>query len=145
MRQIILNAFLVSLAASLLLSCAGTSGEQVSLDTPQMEQSPRGHVAFFFTGGMQYKDNRLAYGEFIYGYESAKKSLLSEGYSYSYHSKLPLEVKNGDLTLSFGAKNLSQAAGMVFIKSNGRFRIVYGIYSGVDIVKMSREYFRRRP
>jgi len=127
------------------MSCAGTSGEQASLDTPQMEQSPRGHVAFFFTGGMQYKDNRLAYGEFIYGYESAKKSLLSEGYSYSYHSKLPLEIENGGLTLSFGAKNLSQAAGLVFIKSNGRFRIVYGIYSGADIVKMAREYFLRKP
>jgi len=138
------NLFIL-LAVSFLLSCAGTSGEQVSLDTPRMEQSPKGHVAFFFTGGMQYRDNREAYGEFVYGYESAKPSLLSEGYSYSYHSKLPLEIDNGGLTLSLGAKNLSQAAGFVLIKNNGRFRVVYGIFSGADVVKMAREYFRRRP
>jgi len=145
MRPFILRAIILSLAVFLLLSCASTSGEQVSLDIPKMEQSSRGHVAFFFTGGMQYKDNRKAYGEFVYGYESAKNGLLSEGYSYSYHSKLPLEIENGDLTLSLGAKNLSQAAGFVLIKNNGRFRVVYGIYTGHDIVKLAREYFMRRP
>jgi hypothetical protein len=136
-----LSLILLALA---LASCASTGG-RAGLDLPGMEQSARGHVAFFFTGGMEYRSNRAAYGEFIYGYESSKKPLLSEGYSYSYHVELPLVIDNGDLKLSLSKDNLWQGAGLVLIKSNNRFRVVYGIFTAPDIVKMSREYFQRRP
>ena len=142
---VILKHLTVLLMALALASCASAGGDGADLDLPPLEQSARGHVAFFFTGGMEYQKNRAAYGEFIYGYESAKRSLLSEGYSYSYHAKLPLEIDNGDLKLTLSKDNLWQGAGLVLIKSNNRFRVVYGIFTGPDIVKMSREYFQRRP
>jgi len=128
-----------------LFSCSSNGARIVDPDLPPLQQSTKGHVAFFFTGGMEYKDNRHAYGEFIYGYESSKRPLLSEGYTYSYHWELPLNIENGDLKLSLSKDNLSQGAGLVLIKSSNRFRVVYGVFSGPDIIKMAREYFTRRP
>jgi hypothetical protein len=145
MREPLTRFILILLAALALASCASADVDGTNLDLPPLEQSAKGHVAFFFTGGMEYKDNRAAYGEFIYGYASAKRSLLSEGYSYSYHSELPLEIDNGDLKLSLSKDNLWQGAGLVLVKSKNRFRVIYGIFTGPDIVKMSREYFTRRP
>ena len=144
MRPYIIRACLMTFAALMLMSCA-TTHEQPGAPPPPMQQSAKGHVAFFFTAGMQASENRKAYGEFIYGYEGAKGSLRSEGYSYSYHSTLPLSIANGDLTLSLGKKNLSEAAGVVFIKSNGRFRVIYGVYAPNVIVRTAMEYFDRRP
>ena len=144
MRLYIIKACLLTLAALMLVSCA-TTHEQATEAPPAMQQSANGHVAFFFTAGMQASENRKAYGEFIYSYEGAKGSLISEGYSYSYHSTLPLNIANGPLTLSLGKKNLSEAAGIVFIKSKGRFRVIYGVYAPELIVKEAIKYFDRRP
>jgi len=136
---------LVLLLVLFVSSCATGQADRPRTDVPPMTQSPKGHVAFFFLAGMEYRSTREAYGEFIYGYEAAKRSLLGEGYSYSYHSELPLAIGNGDLRLTLSKDNLSQGAGLVLVKSKNRFRIVYGIFNGADIVKMSREYFQRRP
>lgn len=101
----------------------------------------RGHMAFFFIGNLTTKKLQSAFADFIFYYEKVKPTLQGAGFTYSYHSSLPIDVKNGDLTLSLGTPNLTQAAGVVMIKHGGRFRIVYGVYSDVALMKIAREYF----
>ena len=112
-----------------------------------VELSPavsKGHVIFFFTAGMEREEYRKAYGEFIYSYESAKNLLKGEGYTYTLESKMPITISNGGLSVSLGKKNLSQSAGVIFVKPGGTFKVSYGVFKGMDILNMARDYFRRR-
>ena len=121
-----------------LLSAIPAMGAELSPSTG------KGHVIFFFTAGMERAEYRKAYGEFIYSYNSAKDMLKGEGYTYALESSMPISISNGGLSVSLGKKNLSQSAGVIFVRPGGTFRVSYGVFKSMDILKMARDYFRRR-
>lgn len=148
---ILLALALVSCATTASTTSGASSGNSSVSVAPAnspitLAPSTKGHVAFYFVAGLKYKETQTAFAEYIYTYEKSKSGLEAEGLTWSYHSRLPIEIENNGLTLSVGAKSLSQSAGVIFIKKGGKFRIVYGVYNHVDLVKMAQEYFiNRRP
>lgn len=134
-----------TLAASLaLIALLLSPSLALAAGTDAITPGEKGHVAFFFTAGMGAKGAQKAYGDFIYSYEQARRTLESMGYTSSYHSSLPIRINNNGLILALDKSSLSQGAGLVLIRKGGRFSVAYGVYSEASIMKLVKQYFGRR-
>ena len=101
-----------------------------------------GHVAFFFVG-VQSGENFEIYDDFVFFYRRVLPWLDEQGITHSYHSSLPvlIERTQGN-TVTFQNESLSDDLGTILLKQDGSYRILYGVYTGVDLIVEIKRFFR---
>ncbi len=104
---------------------------------------PAGHVAFFFVDPVQSGEYSETLDDFVFFYRGVLPWLDEHGITHSYHSSLPvlIERTQGD-TVTFQNESLSDDLGMILLKQDGSHRILYGVYTGVDLIFEIKRFFR---
>ena len=104
--------------------------------------TPAGHVAFFFVDPVQSGENIEIQDDYVFFYRGVLPWLDEHGISHSYHSSLPvlLERTEGN-TVAFQNESLSGDLGTILLKQDGSYRILYGVYTGVDLIMEIRQFF----
>ncbi len=101
-----------------------------------------GHVAFFFVG-VRSGENFEIYDDFAFFYRRVLPWLDKHGITHSYHSSLPvlIERTQGN-TVTFQNESLSNDLGTILLKQDGSYRILYGVYTDVDLIVEIKRFFR---
>ncbi len=104
---------------------------------------PAGQVAFFFVDPIQSGEYSETLDDFVFFYRGVLPWLDEHGITHSYHSSLPvlIERTQGD-TVTFQNESLSDDLGMILLKQDGSHRILYGGYTGVDLIFEIKRFFR---
>ena len=100
-----------------------------------------GHAAFFFVG-VQSGEYFEIYDDFVYFYRGVLPWLDEHGITHSYHSSLPVLIeRTRENTVTFQNESLSKDLGTILLKQDGSYRILYGVYTGVDLIVEIKRYF----
>lgn len=103
---------------------------------------PAGHVAFFSVDRVQSGDDSEAHDDFVYFYRGVLPWLEAHGIAHSYHSNLPVLVDTTEgSTLSFQEESLRGDLGTILLKQDGSYRVLHGVYTGVDLILEIERFF----
>ena len=104
--------------------------------------APAGHVAFFFVDPIQSGEYSETLDDCVFFYRSVLPWLDEHGITHSYHSSLPvlIERTQGN-TVTLQNESLSDDLGMILLKQDGSHRILYGVYTGVDLIFEIKRFF----
>ncbi len=104
---------------------------------------PTGHVAFFFVDPVQSGEYSETLDDFVFFYRGVLPWLDEHGITHSYHSSLPVLIERTQgSTVTFQNESLSKDLGTILLKQDGSYRILYGVYTGVDLIVEIKRFFR---
>ena len=101
-----------------------------------------GHVAFFFIDRVQSGEQFEINDDFIFYYRRVLPWLDEHGITHSYHSSLPVLIERTQgITVTFQNESLSGDLGTILLTQDGSYRILYGVYTGVDLSVEIKRFF----
>ncbi len=105
---------------------------------------PAGQVAFFFfVDPIQSGEYSETLDDFVFFYRGVLPWLDEHGITHSYHSSLPVHIERTQGSpVTFQNESLSGDLGTILLKQDGSYRILHGVYTGVDLILEIQQFFR---